>query len=410
MNGARLAAVALASTLAIQVYTSLAGTAVAVLAPEIAADLGVPARWVGGFVGLVYLGAMMASFVSGAWIARLGAIRVSQTCVALCAVGIAGVAVSGAGALPLIVLAAVTLGLGYGPITPASSHVLARTTPASRMNLVFSIKQTGVPAGAALAGAALPAFALAAGWRVAFVAVALLGVAVIAAAQPIRAALDTGRHADAPVALGHALSRVRRVMRDPRLAPLAWISWAYAATQVSLTSFLVVHLTGTLGWSLIAAGLALSVATAGGVAGRILWGIVADRTRAPNAVLGTIGLVSAACAVLTALATPAWPAIAIYPVVALFGATAIGWNGVQLAEVARYSPEGEAGAVTGATGVVTFSGVVAGPPLFGALAALTGSTRSGFVALAVLSAAAAIAFAILPRRASTDKADEESKR
>ena len=410
MNGARLAAVALASTLAIQVYTSLAGTAVAVLAPEIAADLGVPARWVGGFVGLVYLGAMMASFVSGAWIARLGAIRVSQTCVALCAVGIAGVALSGTGALPLIVLAAVTLGLGYGPITPASSHVLARTTPASRMNLVFSIKQTGVPAGAALAGAALPAFALAAGWRVAFVAVAVLGIAVIAAAQPIRAALDTGRRADAPIALGHALSRVRRVMRDPRLAPLAWISWAYAATQVSLTSFLVVHLTGTLGWSLIAAGLALSVATAGGVAGRILWGIVADRTRAPYAVLGTIGLVSAACAVLTALATPAWPAIAIYPVVALFGATAIGWNGVQLAEVARHSPEGEAGAVTGATGVVTFSGVVAGPPLFGALAALTGSTRSGFVALALLSAAAAIAFAIIPRRALTDRSDDESKR
>ena len=142
MSGARLAGVALAATLAIQIYTSLAGTAVAVLAPAIASDLGVPARWVGGFVGLVYMGAMTASFVSGAWIARLGAIRVSQTCVALCAVGIAGVAASGAGALPLVVLAAITLGLGYGPITPASSHVLARTTPASRMNLVFSIKQT----------------------------------------------------------------------------------------------------------------------------------------------------------------------------------------------------------------------------------------------------------------------------
>ena len=120
MTPARLAGVALASTLAIQIYTSLSATAVAVLAPAIAADLGVPARWVGGFVGFVYLGAMSASFVSGAWIARLGAIRVSQTCVALCAAGIAGVAVAGAGALPLIVLAAVTLGLGYGPITPAS--------------------------------------------------------------------------------------------------------------------------------------------------------------------------------------------------------------------------------------------------------------------------------------------------
>jgi len=409
MSSARLAGIALASTLAIQVYTSLAGTAVAVLAPAIAADLGVPPRWVGGFVGLVYLGAMAASFVSGAWIARLGAIRVSQTCVALCAAGIAGVAVSGAGALPLIALAAVTIGLGYGPITPASSHVLARTTPASRMNLVFSIKQTGVPAGAALAGAVLPAVALAAGWRAAFVAIAVLGIVVVAAAQPIRATLDTGRRADAPVALGHAFSRVLRVLRDPRLAPLAWISFAYAATQVSLTSFLVVHLTGTLGWSLIAAGLALSVATAGGVAGRILWGIVADRTRAPYPVLGTIGLVSSACAALTALATPEWPGLAIYPVVALFGATAIGWNGVQLAEVARRSPEGEAGAMTGATGVITFSGVVAGPPLFGALSALTGGTRSGFVALAALSAIAAIAFAIIPSRSAREKQNQDSE-
>jgi len=239
--------------------------------------------------------------------------------------------------------------------------------------------------------------------------VIILGVAVVAAAQPIRAALDTGRRADAPVALGDALSRVRRVLRDPRLAPLAWISWAYAATQVSLTSFLVVHLTGTLGWSLIAAGLALSVATAGGVAGRVLWGIVADRTRAPYAVLGTIGLVSAACAALTALATPGWPGIAIFPVVALFGATAIGWNGVQLAEVARRSPEGEAGAVTGAAGVITFSGVVAGPPLFGALSALTGSTRSGFFALAALSAAAAIAFAIIPSISAMDGQNRDSE-
>ena len=48
---------------------------------------------------------------------------------------------------------------------------------------------------------------------------------------------------------------------------------------------------------------------------------------------------------------------------ALFGATAIGWNGVQLAEVARLAPPGTAGEVTGATGFVTFAGVVIGPPL-----------------------------------------------
>jgi len=157
-------AVALGATLAIQVYTSLAGAAAAVLAPEVAADLSVPSRWIGGYVGLVYFGAMSASLLCGAYLARYVAIRVSQACVALCALGIAGTALAQPGWLPAVAAAAVVLGLGYGPITPASSHILARTTPASRMSLVFSIKQTGVPAGAALAGAVLPAAALAFGW------------------------------------------------------------------------------------------------------------------------------------------------------------------------------------------------------------------------------------------------------
>ena len=66
-------------------------------------------------------------------------------------------------------------------------------------------------------------------------------------------------------------------------------------------------------------------------------------------------------------------------------------------------------AVTGAAGVITFSGVVAGPPIFGALAALTGSTRTGFAAVAVVSAAGAYAFAIRPamsaKRAVFDESD-----
>ena len=66
-------------------------------------------------------------------------------------------------------------------------------------------------------------------------------------------------------------------------------------------------------------------------------------------------------------------------------------------------------AVTGAAGVITFSGVVAGPPLFGALSALTGSTRSGFFALAALSAAAAIAFAIIPSRSAMDRQNRDSE-
>jgi predicted MFS family arabinose efflux permease len=389
-------AVALSATLAIQVYTSFAATAVAVLAPAMAQSLDVPASWIGAFVGVVYAGAMLASVLCGAYIARHGAIRVSQVCVALCAAGIATVAL--AGPLALVVVAALLLGVGYGPITPASSDVLARTTPASRMSLVFSIKQTGVPAGAALAGAVLPATSLVAGWRGALAIAAVLGVAVVAAAQPIRASLDTHRRRDADVAFARAFHAVRDILAHRELASIALLSFAYAAAQVCLTSFLVVHLTGVLGWSLVAAGFALSVGTVGGVAGRIFWGAISDHTRRPRAVLGVIGLIASACALGTAASTAAWPPVAIYAIVALFRATAIGWNGVMLAEVARLAPVGEAGATTGATGFVTFAGVMAGPPLFAALSAATGSTQAGFVAIAALSALTGTMFLWRSRR------------
>ena len=73
----------------------------------------------------------------------------------------------------------------------------------------------------------------------------------------------------------------------------------------------------------------------------------------------------------------------------LFGATAIGWNGVQLSEVARLAPPGTAGKVTGASGFVTFAGVVIGPPSFALLSSLTGSFGSGFATFAALSIAGA---------------------
>src|SRR5512140_3039921 len=85
---AHAAAIALAITLAIQIFTSVAGTAAAVLAPEIARDFALSPKLVGVFVGLVYAGSMAASLVSGGFIERHGAIRVSQACVLFCASGV----------------------------------------------------------------------------------------------------------------------------------------------------------------------------------------------------------------------------------------------------------------------------------------------------------------------------------
>ena len=68
-----------------------------------------------------------------------------------------------------------------------------------------------------------------------------------------------------------------------------------------------------------------------------------------------------------------------------FGASAIGWNGVYLAEVARRAPPGMASMATGGTLAFTFLGVVVGPPMFGALSGLFGTYRAGFVGLMVMA-------------------------
>jgi MFS family permease len=117
--------------------------------------------------------------------------------------------------------------------------------------------------------------------------------------------------------------------------------------------------------------------------GRVFWGYVADRYLGARRMLAALGAMMALCCVATALLSPAMPTLLVWGILALFGASAIGWNGVYLAEVARQAPPGQASVATGGTLAVTFLGVVLGPPLFGALSGLFGSYRAGYAALAI---------------------------
>lgn len=384
-SAARTSLIALASTLAIQMYTSVAASAPAVLAPMLAPDLGITPTWIGVFVGLMYAGAMLGSLGCGEFVARFGAIRVSQACVLICAVGIAVMAVVPPSAAALLVAAAILMGLGYGPITAASSEVLARTTPPDRMALTFSIKQTGVPAGAALAGALLPAGALAFGWRGAFIGVAVLAVIVVVAAEPTRNALDLRNPDRKPFSLAAILSPLRLIARTPRLLELSVGGFAFAAVQVCVSSFLVVYLTQSLGWSLVAAGFALTCTTLAAVPGRMVWGAVADRSRSATPILATIAILACFCGLGLVLSRPAWPTVAVLALAAIYGFTALGWNGVQLSELARRAPPGAAAPVTGASGFISFGGVMVGPIVFAGLAGATGGYRAGFALCATVS-------------------------
>jgi MFS family permease len=332
------------------------------------------------YSALAYAGAMTASLASGGAVGRWGAMRVSQAGLLLCA---AGLVLSALPSVAAVAFGAVLVGLGYGPITPASSHLLARTTPAHRMSLVFSIKQTGVPLGAALAGAVVPGLQQLAGWQAALLAIAAACLACLLAAQPLRAPFDADRDAQRRLTLGNILQPVHIVLGQPALRMLAACSFLVSIAQLSLTTYLVTYLTGSLAYGLVAAGALLSVSQVGGVLGRVLWGWVSDRWLGARRMLALLAGLMALCSVVTALLQPGLPVGVVMAVLFVFGASAVGWNGVYLAEVARQAPPGMAGRATGGTLFFTFLGVVLGPPLFGALSGASGSYRAGFAALAV---------------------------
>ncbi len=373
---------ALAATVLVQSIVTMATLTVPVFAPEAAGDVGVDASAVGIFAALVYAGAMTASLVSGGLVPRCGAIRMSQIGLAISAVG---AALTATGLWPVMAVCAVALGFGLGPATPASSHILARHTPNHLISLVFSIKQTGVPLGGFLAGALVPLFVVEFGWRGASFAMAAICLATLVAVQPTRRHFDTGLGRRPAGRGGGILEPLRLVLGHPVLRRLCLASFFFAAMQQCIAVFLVTFLVGALGMPFIQAGLTLAICQISGVVGRILWGGLADALGRPQLLLGGLGVGMAAGGTAAALIAPGWSYAAISAVCVLLGLTAVGWNGLYLSEVARIAPTDQASRATGGALFVTFFGVVAAPPLFGAFVAATGSYDGAFFALAALT-------------------------
>lgn len=371
----------LAATLLAQVLASWANLTVPVFAVRFAADLGVPAAWIGLYVSVTYLASMTSGVISGPFVVRYGAIRTLQVCLLLCAVSLALLTTV---SLAVTVLCALILGCGYGPTTPASSHILSAQTPAKFMPLVFSIKQTGVPLGGVLAGVIVPVVVIAYGWQAAAWLVAALCIGTIVLLQPLRAALDGDRKPDQSLRV-NPLGSIRLVWRDRGLRRLSLLSMAYSAVQMSLLSYLVTYLVEAIERDLVTAGLVLAVVQVAGVTGRVGWGAIAGLLLPARLVLVLIGGLMAAASLIMATVAPDWPIVAICAVAVIYGATAVGWNGVMLAELSRLAPAGQAVHATGGSLFFTFGGVMIGPALFGAWVTASGSYPSGFVILAALS-------------------------
>ena len=362
-----------------QTFVALGRALPAVIAPAIIEDLRLDPAWIGVYFGLMALAALVSQLGCGSFIVRLGAFRVSQ--IALVLLG-AGTALAALGTpLPLI-LSAIIGGGGGAVSTPASSHLLSRVTSPRYLPLVFSIKQTAVPAGLLLAGLFGPPLTEWMGWRATILIAAAACIVLVLVLQPLRRIFDTDRVPTRSFRWSDFKSTLSLVLGTRRLRALSFACLAFNGVQAVMTAYFVIYLT-TIGYTPVAAGFLFSVAVAVAVPGRILWGWIGSSYVAPRLMMAGLALGMAGSAVLLALCDASWPTLLVGLVACMLSATALSWHGILLAETARAAPEDMRGGVTG--GVLSFGqvGALALPLIYSGFLEQTGSYGIGFIVCGV---------------------------
>ncbi len=358
-----------------QTFAALGRNLPPIIAPAILEDLQLDPAWIGVYVGLTAAAALVAQLSCGSFIVRYGALRTSQAALAMLAVGLAAATV---GPMALFALSAIIGGGGSAISTPASSHLLGRYSPPRYAPLVFSLKQTAVPAGLLLAGLLGPLLTGLWGWRGAMLAAAAACLVFAFMLQPTRHEFDSDRVPTRSFRFSDLGATLVVVTKRQELRNLSFACFAFNGLQMVFVAYFVTYLT-ILGHGLAVAGLVFSIATLVAVPGRVFWGWFSSVHATPRAVLAWLSLGMAASTALIGVAGGLTSLLLLGLAAVLLSATVLSWHGVLLAEAARLAPEGMRGAATG--GVLSFGqlGALAMPLLYAAILSLGGSHALGFI-------------------------------
>lgn len=366
-----------------QALGTMATSILPAVAPKVAQTYGVPSALIGYQISLL-AAAMLVSLVFGGNLSiRWGACRVTQVGLALL---ITGCIIAVLPHVAFVFLSAIALGLGYGVITPSASHLLARFTRAKNRNLVFSLKQSGVPLGGVGAAVIAPAIAVNVGWQWALLVTALAMALLLPLLERGRAGWDGDRDPMAKVTV-NPFGGIAIIWNHPALRLLSISGGCFVVVQVCISTFTVVLFAEEMRFGLVQAGIVLMASQVGGIIGRVFWGWLADLTGNCFAVLAVLAAVMFGAALLSVAITPSWPMALSCLLFFVFGSTASGWNGAFLAEVARLAPGKSISSATGGSLVFVNVGKMLGPIAFANAYLASGSYALAFGLLALPAAA-----------------------
>ena len=337
-----------------QTIATTAKVGLPALFPAVAADLFFNVELVLAYTWFFALVSLVFMAGCGGIIRRYGALRTSQFgCISM-ALGLLLAALTNQTffMIPSFALIILLISAGTTVATPASSQILAEYAPKKWAPLVFSIKQTGVPAGVAISGLVLVPLAVGYGWRITLIYTALICVIIAIVLQPLREEFDKKRDPTEIPRWIDFISNIKDVLSQGQRREMAIAAFSFVGMQSVYTNFTITYLYEDLGFGLEQAGQILGFSTLLAIPARILWGWIGSTLLQPRALLAFLALVMAVSTALMGAFDDQWSHIAVLIVNCAISLSVLSWHGVLLSEAARLAPAGEAGRFTG--GVLAF--------------------------------------------------------
>ena len=381
-----------------QTVATTAKVGLPALFPALASDLSFNAELVLVYTWFFALVSLVFMACCGGIIQRFGALRTSQLgCVSM-ALGLilAAFAHQTLLLIPIFAITVLLISSGTTVATPASSQILAEYAPRKWAPLVFSIKQTGVPAGVVISGLILVPLAVSFGWRITLIGTALLCILISVILQPLREEFDKKRDPHAVPRLGDFITNIKDVIKLSERRGMAIAAFSFVGMQSVYTNFTITYLYEDLSFGLEEAGQVLGLATFLAIPARILWGWVGSTLMQPRQLLAFLALVMAISTILMGAFDEEWSHAAVLTVNCAISLSVLSWHGVLLSEAARLAPAGEAGRITG--GILAFGalGQIVFPALFG-LGYWTGGYSLAFTMISVPAALVSVTFFLWKR-------------
>jgi MFS family permease len=297
---------------------------------------------------------------------RLGSKRVLLFALAWVALGNIGMAF--AGAYWQLLLCKIFTGMGTGVCFVGGARYVHNAAAGPRLHTAQGFFGGSIQLGAGFVILAVPRLYLLAGWRATFLVSA--GMALTAAIIWLTAAPAVAHTSSAP-------GRFSEMLLAPQLWLLGFMQMATFSISLVVGSWVVVMLTKVLHVPATRAGLIGSLVLLLGIVSRPLGGALRRHMGIRPLFVGSLMMIALGCFVFV------FPSISFGP--ALMAVILIG-IGCGLPYAAMFSRAGalfpgRTGAAMGLVNMVGIVMILAGAPLVGHLADLTGTFRASFVAL-----------------------------